>query len=203
MTVNRCYSLFILILVFFIPGWLVSQEFNGGILAGMCGSEISGDRLEGPNKAGIYAGGFVNIYITEKSSFQMELDYIQKGSRDNPDSLSYESYLLRLNYIELPVHYKYDFRERWTLETGLSYGVLISKYEEVNTIEQVNAYPEFKNGDLSFNIGMFYSLTDRLRLNIRYSNSIRAVRPHSGGQTYKWNQGQYNEVLSFTLHFDL
>lgn len=197
------YSILIAAIFIFAPLIVFSQEFNGGILAGMCGTEISGDRLEGPNKAGIYAGGYVNIYITQKSSFQMELDFIQKGSRKNADSLSYESYLLRINYVELPVHYKYDFRERWTLETGLSLGVLISKYEEVNTIEQVNAYPEFKNRDLSFNIGMFYSLTDRLRLNIRYSNSILAVRPHSGGQTYKWNKGQYNEVLSFTLHYDL
>ena len=180
-----------------------AQRFNGGILAGLSGSEISGDRLEGPNKAGIYAGGFVNFYITERSSIQMELDFIQKGSRKNPDTLNYESYILRINYVELPVHYKYDFGERWTLETGLSLGVLISKYEEVNEIVQENVYPAFKDRDLSFNIGLFYSLIERLRLNIRYSNSILAVRPHSGGQTYRWNKGQYNEVLSFTLHYDL
>lgn len=180
-----------------------AQRFNGGILAGLSGSEISGDRLEGPNKAGIYAGGFVNFYFTERSSIQMELDFIQKGSRKNPDTINYESYILRINYVELPVHYKYDFGERWTLETGLSLGVLISKYEEVNEIVQENVYPAFKDRDLSFNIGLFYSLIERLRLNIRYSNSILAVRPHSGGQTYRWNKGQYNEVLSFTLHYDL
>jgi len=105
--------------------------------------------------------------------------------------------------VEIPVHYKYDFGERWTLETGLSYGVLISSYEEVNTLEVVNVYPPFKRRDLSFNVGLFYSLVERLRLNIRYSNSILAVRPHSGSQTYRWNKGQYNEVLGFTLHYDL
>ncbi|MCD4734818.1 MAG: PorT family protein [Bacteroidales bacterium] len=180
-----------------------SQQFNGGILGGMSASEVSGDRLEGPNKAGIYAGEYVNIYVTEKSSFQMELDFIQKGSRKNPDSVSYESYLLRLNYMEIPVHYKYDFGERWTLETGLSLGVLISKYEEVNGLEQENIYPDFKRRDLSFNVGLYFALIERLWLNIRYSNSILAIRPHSGGQTYKWNKGQYNEVLSFTFHYEL
>ncbi|MBN3034146.1 MAG: outer membrane beta-barrel protein, partial [Bacteroidales bacterium] len=140
--------------------------------------------------------------ISERSSFQMELDFIQKGSRKNPDSLSFETYLLRINYIELPVHYRYDIN-RWTFETGLSLGVLISKYEEVNGLEQVDVYPAFKGRDLSFSFGLFYHIVERLRFNIRYSNSILAVRPHSGGQTYRWNKGQYNEVLSFTVFYGL
>ncbi|MBN3034872.1 MAG: hypothetical protein JW861_04745, partial [Bacteroidales bacterium] len=60
------------ILILFIsdlvcPGSSQGQEFNGGIVAGICGTEISGDRLEGPNKAGIYAGIYVNRYVSERS----------------------------------------------------------------------------------------------------------------------------------------
>lgn len=180
-----------------------AQDFNGGILGGLAASEISGDRLQGPNKAGVYVGAFVNRYISERSSFQMELDFIQKGSRENPDSANnYQSYLLRLNYVELPVHYRYDFAERGTLEAGLSLGVLIHNYEEANGYEWVSG-PDFRRTDLSFNIGAFYTLTERLRINVRYSNSIMAVRPHSQGQTYRWNKGQYNEVLSFVLFYEL
>ncbi|GAB4328710.1 MAG: hypothetical protein Kow00127_21230 [Bacteroidales bacterium] len=180
-----------------------SQEFHGGLLGGLAASEISGDRLQGPNKAGLYLGAFVNRHISERSSFQMELDFIQKGSRQNPDSANnYQSYLLRINYAELPVHYRYDFHERGTLEAGLSLGVLIHSHEEANGYEWV-AGPDFYRTDLSFNIGAFYTLTERLRFNVRYSNSILPVRPHSQGQTYKWNQGQYNEVLSFVLFYEL
>ncbi len=179
-----------------------SQDFHGGALFGISGTEISGDRLNGPNKAGLYLGGFVNRYFGEKSSLQMELDYIQKGSRKNPDSTSYESYLLRLSYIEIPVHYRYDFIEKASFEVGLSLGVLINSYEEVNTIEAPpGVYPDFKPLDLSFNVGLFYALTKKMKINVRYSNSILAVRPHSNGQTYKWNRGQYNEVLSFILFY--
>ncbi len=182
---------------------LTAQEFRGGVLGGLAASEISGDRLQGPNKAGFYLGAFVNRYISQRSSFQMELDFIQKGSRENPDSANnFQSYLLRLNYVELPVHYRYDFHERGTLETGLSLGVLIHSYEEANGYEWVSG-PEFNRTDLSFNIGAFYSITERLRINVRYSNSILAVRPHSMGQTYRWNKGQYNEVLSFVLFYEL
>lgn len=196
-------KILILLLLVFSVSELVAQDFNGGILGGLAASEISGDRLSGPNKAGIYAGAYVNRYFSPRSSVQMELDFIQKGSRSNPDSTNnYESYLLRLNYIELPVHYRYDFIEKASLEAGLSLGVLIHSYEEANGYEWTSG-PDFKPIDLSFNFGLFYSIFDNLRINVRYSNSILAVRPHSQGQTYRWNKGQYNEVLSFVLFYDL
>jgi len=181
---------------------LIGQQFNGGLIGGLSMSEISGDRLTGPNKAGVYAGGFVNTYISKKSSFQMELNFIQKGSRKNPDTLDNSNYyLLRLSYIEMFLHYKWDFSELFTLEAGPSFGVLINSYEEADG--QILTEPPFNNGDLSLNVGLFFSLTQRWRFNVRYSNSILAVRPHASGQTYKWNQGQYNEVLSFTFHYKL
>ncbi len=191
------------ILVFMFFGTMLSgQQFSGGLIGGLSAAEISGDRLTGPNKAGVYAGGFVNTYINKKSSFQMELNYIQKGSRKNPDTLDNSNfYLLRINYVELFLHYKWDFAERFTFEAGPSLGILLKSYEEADG--QILTEPPFKTRDLSGNVGLFFSLTQRWRFNVRYSNSILAVRPHSNGQTYKWNRGQYNEVLSFTLHYKL
>jgi hypothetical protein len=178
----------------------VAQEFNGGVLFGLSASEISGDRLEGPNKAGVYAGAFVNRKFTERSSFQMELNFIQKGSRKNPDTLDNSNfYLLRLSYAELMLHYKWDFGQIFTLEAGPSLGVLISSYEEADYF--IIQDRPFKTPDVSLNIGLFVTLTERIQFNTRYSNSIIAVRPHSRGQTYRWNRGQYNEVLSFTIHY--
>ena len=176
-----------------------TQSFNGGFLAGIGAAEISGDRLEGPNKPGIYAGAFVNRYFTERSSAQMELSFVQKGSRKNPDSLDYSTYLLRLNYVELFVNYKWDFGKMFTLEVGPSLGVLIKSYEEADGF--ILTEPPFNATDLNGNFGLFIWLTERWQFNVRYSNSILAVRPHSQGQTYRWNRGQYNEVLSFTFHY--
>lgn len=176
-----------------------AQSFNGGFLAGIGAAEISGDRLEGPNKPGIYAGAFVNRYFTERSSAQMELSFVQKGSRKNPDSLDYSTYLLRLNYVELFVNYKWDFGKMFTLEVGPSLGVLIKSYEEADGF--ILTEPPFNATDLNGNFGLFIWLTEHWQFNVRYSNSILAVRPHSQGQTYRWNRGQYNEVLSFTFHY--
>jgi len=198
-------KLYYITLCVFLLGFFTakSQDFHGGVLGGLAASEISGDRLQGPNKAGIYAGAYVYRYFSAQSSFQMELDFIQKGSRENPDSTNaYHSYLLRLNYVEIPVHYRYDFMDRASLEAGLSLGVLIHHYELADGYEWVSGADKFKPVDLSFNFGLFYTLTDNLRFNVRYSNSILPVRAHSGGATWRANKGQYNEVLSFVLFYE-
>lgn len=194
-------ALIFVIFLLLISDVITAQKFNGGVLGGLSASEISGDGKWGPNHAGIYAGFFVNRYFSNRSSFQMELDFIQKGSRENPDSTNnYDFYLLRLNYVELPLHYKYDFNEKGTLEAGLSLGVLIYSHEEGNPGNPPTG-GDFDKTDLSFNFGAFYTIIENLRINIRYSNSLIKVRDHSGGATYRLNQGQYNEVLSFTLHY--
>ena len=202
-TINMKLKLYLIFTFAILAINLIGQDFHGGVLGGLAASEISGDRLQGPNKAGLYLGAFVNRYFSQKSSVQMELDYIQKGSRENPDSSNnYNSYLLRLNYVEMPVHYRYDFVEKGSLETGLSLGVLVHSLEQVNGYDWV-AGADFDRVDLSFNIGLFYTLIENLRINVRYSNSILPVRPHAGGATWKANKGQYNEVLSFVLYYEL
>jgi len=134
---------------------------------------------------------------------QMELNFIQKGSRENPDSLNnYNYYRLRLNYVEVPLHYRYDFNERATFETGLSLGVLVHSDEEGHSGEVLSG-GDFYRTDLSFNFGIYYELLSNIWINLRYSNSIVPVRAHSSGVTWGFNQGQYNEVLSFVLYFEL
>ncbi|MCD4730364.1 MAG: PorT family protein [Bacteroidales bacterium] len=178
------------------------QDFNGGVLGGINATQVFGDQWSGPNKAGLYLGAFVNRYFSNRSSVQMELDYIQKGSRKNPDASTgnYSTYLLRLNYIELPVLYKYDFAEKGTLETGLSLGVLVHSYEEADGSTEVSG-EDFSSVDFSFNLGAYYTVVKNLRINLRLAHSILPIRPHASGQTYGLNQGQYNQSITFILHY--
>ena len=62
---------------------------------------------------------------------------------------------------------------------------------------------EFNKVDLGAFIGMSHHLTEKIILNSRISNSILPVRPHASGAIYQLNRGQYNSVLSFTLHYIL
>lgn len=181
-----------------------AQDFNGGVLGGIAMTQISGDNLSGFNKVGLYLGAYVNRDFSDRSSLQMELDFIQKGSRKNPNAKKndYTTYLLRLNYIEIPVSYKYDFSKNGTLEAGLSLGVLVNSYEEANETTTISG-GEFNRTDYSWHIGGYYTLMENLRINIRYSNSFIPVRDHSSGATDRLNAGQYNSVLSAVFFYGL
>ena len=195
---TKKYWLLATLLMIFICS-LSAQRFNGGLIGGMSTSEISGDRFNGPSKVGLFTGVFGNFYISDKSSIQMELEYIQKGSRKVPDSTDVTFYLLRINYVEIPLLYKYDLTKKITFEAGPSLGYLIGKYEEVNGEELTNP---FKKWDFQLAVGGYYNLTKHLKFNVRYTNTLFfPVRNGASGTTYWLRKGQYNEVLSFLLHY--
>jgi hypothetical protein len=199
---KKIFSLLILLIAIIFSA--KAQDFHGGVLGGIATTQISGDQLSGFNKAGLYLGAFVNRGFSKKSSMQMELDFIQKGSRKNPKPKNndYTTYLLRLNYIEIPVSYKYDFSAKGTLEGGLSFGVLVNSYEEANETTTLSG-GEFDRTDFSWHVGLYYTLMENLRVNVRYSNSLLPVRDHSSSATDRLNAGQYNTVLAIVFYYEL
>lgn len=181
--------------ILLIPSVILSQEFNGGLLLGFNLSEISGDRVTGPNQPGLYAGVFTNLYVSERSSLQMELDYVQKGSRKKADTLD-DGYSIRMHYIELHLLYHFDIK-RLTLEAGSSLGYLAGNpYDTYYGYE----YYDFHTLDFSIIIGLHYRLLEKLRVAARYSNSILPVSDNPSGNTSTLRRGEYNEVLSFSLY---
>ena len=194
----------ILLLIFSITALTVkSQQFNGGIMAGVAGTQVAGDTYYGFHKAGIFAGGFVNLLISEHSAFQMELEFFQKGSRENPDSSNnYNQYLFRVNYIELPVFYQYIISKRFKVEAGPSLGFLVGYYEESN-------YYEIKGGNrpasvtFQINAGLYVNITSRLMVNIRTSNSLLNIRSDNATgdilRIFPGNYGQFNDCLVMSL----
>lgn len=186
------FTLFILSLTVILQ----AQEFNGGIHAGFT---IASERETWPNRLGFCAGIFTNRYVSERSSFQLEMDYIQKGNRDRIDIDQADDYKLRLHYLELHVLYHYDIN-RFTLEAGPSIGWLIKSHEELNGNAIEN--DPFEPFDyFSMGIGLHYHLNENFRVAARYSNSILPVREWETINIWPFFLGDFNEVLSFSLYY--
>jgi len=103
------------------------SNFKAGLLGGIIGSQVSGDNLSGFNKPGLVVGTFVSRKLkNEKASFEFQITYIQKGSRKqvHPDKGDLTFYLLRLNYIEVPLLLKYKIK-KFTYEFGPSAASLL------------------------------------------------------------------------------
>jgi hypothetical protein len=196
-----------MIILLLSPVLLYSQHFNGGLFGGLVASQISGDRLAGFDKPGLYTGAFVSYNLNPEQSLQMELSFIQKGSRKTPnmDIGDYTSYKLNMNYLEIPVWYRYKPLERIGLEASLSWAYLFnySEKDENGDIPMPPGVPEFKKYDVSAGAGIFYNVNRKLSMHLRITHSVLPVRPHAGGAVYRLNFGQYHHALMFTLHYQI
>jgi hypothetical protein len=182
-----------------------SQAFQGGVAAGLVGSQVAGDTYAGFHKPGAYAGIWVRLAAGERSSFQTEISYFQKGSRHNPDEKKqdFTFYLMRLGYIEMPFLYQYHLKNKITLEVGPSFSFLLHSYEELD-YEEIS-YGDFSLVNLSFMAGFGYPVTEKLGAHFRMNSSILSIRKDEiNGAVYRiFDHGQYNDCILFFLSYKL
>ena len=179
-----------------------AQNFGGGLIAGISTSQVSGDQLGGFNKVGFLVGAFTNKSISPLLSIQMEMTFIQKGSK-NPKMNANSISDINLSYVEIPLLLKYQQSNTIAIEGGIETAFLISSSDNdiYGKISATNTR-KFNTTDIGIFIGLDYSISPRLILNSRISNSILPIRAHASGATFQLNKGQYNSVLSFTLHYN-
>ena len=195
----------LIILLLFLGINSIAQQFHGGVMAGLVGSQVAGDTWSGYKKAGIFAGGYVNLDIGTVSALQLELTYFQKGSRENPtEKNGYQSYLLRLNYIEMPILYQYK-TGRFTIEAGPSAGFLMGYYESVNqeVISDQQYYVKPARVTLQINLGFQFALTPKIGVDFRTNNSLLNIysQKQSGDFRRFFDQGRYNDSLVISMFY--
>ena len=178
-----------------------AQNFGGGIIAGASTSQVAGDMLGGFNKIGLLTGVYTNLKIKENLQVQLEITYIEKGSR-NPNLHKHPfTEEITLSYVEVPISINLQQKENLGIELGiLPAFIMSSKMNDYFSEIEIN--PSFEKYDFGIFAGINYHLSKKIILNSRISNSIIPIRPHVSGATNGWNKGQYNTVLSFTLHYN-
>ncbi len=182
------------------------QGFKAGVQFGMTGTQVTGDALSGFNKAGLFAGFLVNRAVGKLGDFQLEMNFIQKGSRKNaqPSKGILDAYLLRLNYIEIPIMYRFKIVEPLSIEVGLQLAYLISSSEyDINGIISTDPTVEgFKKLDFSAFTGLHYQINKHIGISFRYGYSILAIRPKPQNVHYRYDAGQFNEVLCTAFQYE-
>jgi hypothetical protein len=177
-----------------------AQNFDGGIIAGASTSQVAGDMLGGFNKIGLLAGVYTNLKIKENLKVQLEITYIEKGSR-NPNLHKNAIQEITLSYVEVPISINLQQKENLGIELGiLPAFIMSSKMNDYSS--EIEIDPSFEKYDFGIFAGINYHLSKKIILNSRISNSIIPIRPHVSGATDGWNKGQYNTVLSFALHYN-
>ncbi len=210
----RIVVLLIIVQTIFLSSFS-QTPFKAGVTGGGAFTQVDGDGYSGWNKVGTAIGGFVyNNFGWKKTSLQMELQYINKGSRKPPkQNNGFTYYKIVLNYVEVPLLVKYRHK-KFNFETGLSYAQLIRQREfdlSGELIPREYQGGNFKKYDVLFNAGAGYFFTEKFSLNVRYSYSVLPVRNYVvindprfgffGINSIGFFGGTYNAALVYSLRY--
>jgi len=199
---------------FYLIVWLLaitglsgfSQRFEGGVIVGLNASQVDGDNYKGYHKPGVALGGYVQTELSRTIYAGMELKLMQKGSR-NIDSLATDGqikYIMRLNYVDLPVYLGIRTSEKISLLVGLSPGYMISgtEYNDYGKLPEQDQKP-FSEFDLQGLLGFRVQITRRLFIDLRGAYSVLPIREQKGDPLWYWKSNQFNNLLSTTVLYRL
>ncbi len=201
---KQFYLLVFLIVFAGLTGF--SQKFEGGVLGGLNASQVDGDTYSGYKKPGIVAGGYVLTKLSRTVFAGMELKFAQKGSR-NIDSLATNGrikYVMRLNYVDLPVYLGIRTSDRISILFGLSPGYLLSgtEIDDYGKFAPEEQHP-FNAIDLEALLGFRFRLSERLSVDLRGAYSVLPIREQPGDPLWYWKSNQFSNLLSTTILYRL
>ena len=197
-------NLLILIMLFFATSMAYAQRFDGGALLGFNASQVEGDTYKGYHKPGVVAGFYVETDIAPAIFAAMEIKYSQKGARKKSTDKDPTKYIMRLNYIDIPVYMAFRTGENSAIIGGISTGFLISAKE----IDEYGEFPpedqnEFNTIDLEPLIGFQFDFIENLKADLRFSMSVLPIRGKPVNTNYYWQNNQFNNVITLALYYQI
>ncbi len=210
---NKVWYIFLFCIAIFS---IKSQEISKFTLKpalGITACQVHGDKYDGYNKLGLTGGLYLNALLKKKHSLEFGIVYIQKGARhnQNPSKFDYSYYILRLNYIEIPLNYRWQ-HNKFFYTAGLSYGYLINYYEASSDLGNFTGLYPFERSEYSFNIGLGMMIKPQIGVEVRMNNSYLTVRPWPKGfvQPYynnlfakTFSKGSYNNIMEVVLSYKI
>ena len=193
-----------LLFLFSLPSF--GQSFKAGLTAGLVASQVDGDNFGGYDKIGPYGGLMVAYPINDNLDIAMQISFIQKGSRKNakPSEGDYDSYLMRLNYAEIPLYMHLNIaKERLYFEGGLTFAYLINAVEKdaYGVIQQATSVPDFRRFEMGILGGFVWMLNEKYSVGIRGQYSLIPIRQTPIIKLWYYNDPLQNNVLVTYLSY--
>ncbi len=130
---------------------------------------------------GFHLGGFVHFGFADNLGVQAELLYSTQGTRIEEDAFGVEFELRdRLNYLAIPVLFKFTSGSGITAEIGPSFNLLLAANREVEapsvtggtSTEEIDVDDVYSALDIMLALGLGYELPSGLSFNGRFAFSL-------------------------------
>jgi hypothetical protein len=124
---------------------------------------------------GLHVGGYVNLKLSEKLSFQPELMYAMKGTKFDYELLGAPGEVkLRLDYIEIPLLAVYNIGSMIQLQAGPYIGFLVNADYTSDSDEESIDTDNFESFDFGLSGGVAFNFS-ALQVGGRYNYGIPDV----------------------------
>jgi len=174
---------------------LLMAQFHLGIKAGANITKVDGKSFKQEFKYGYNLGGFAEIGLSSKFSFEPEVLFNQYSSTlDSSYKSIYEGVIasnqskVKLNYLTIPLLLDYKFIGPVHLQAGPQFGILMS--QDKSFLQ--NGANAFKNGDFSMVAGAQIKLA-QLRITGRYIIGLSNINDIDNQDKWK------NQVVQLSL----
>jgi len=138
-----------------------AQGVSGGLKAGLnisnAKAKVTGASISTDARTGLNAGVYVKAMLTDKLGIQPELLYSQQGDGKDDESE-------RINYLTLPVLFRYQVNEMFNLHAGPQLGFLLSAEDN----DGVSFKDDLKPVNFSLAMGLGVDLPAGFNLSGRY-----------------------------------
>jgi len=194
---------FSFLLLLLITASLTGQSFSGGLLAGFNGSQVDGDTYAGYNKAGLALGAFASTQFKDNFSGELQIKFMQKGAKKKITENDLSQYTSKLNYIEIPVLFRYHQTKKISWHGGPAFGYLF-KYSVENENGSLNEDDiSFRKFELSGLVGFQYQIIEKIGVSVSFSYSLMPIADSPVNPNYYRPGGLYNNLVSIMLSYKI
>lgn len=211
--------LLLIVVTFTFVTTVLSQEFFGGLILGGITSQVAGDSRGGYSKIGVTGGGFVGLKLSDDFDIQMELRYIQKGSRstDVENRPATDPFRIKLDYVDLPIVFSYNLNKinvndvnlSWLkIEFGLSLDVLLYAHQEIQGVVITSVNP-WRRLAVNTVFGIRVNVFKDFEIGLRSIDAMTSIckssnMPYNNGNVNYTrrlfgNYGMFNDVLQLAV----
>lgn len=119
-----------------------------------------------------HAGIMLESKLSNIVSLQPEVLFSSQGSDEEFDGVDYEN---RLNYVNLPILFKFYVSNQFSLDVGPQLGVLISAKQSNTSTRDNDIKTYFKDTDISLATGISYKFVSGFNLSARYNFGLKDI----------------------------
>jgi len=151
----------------------MNAQVKFGAKAGLNISSLNGDVEGVKSLVGFHVGGFAQVPLAAKFTFQPEVVYSAQGAKEDGGDGK-----INLGYINVPLMFKYAIAEKFNVEAGPQIGFLVSAKEKYNGNSD-DIKDQLNSVDFSIGLGASYDFTQNLSADVRYNAGVSNIAKES------------------------